>query len=316
MRKANVCIIGAGQVGTAAAAAITAQGLADVSLIDNVAGLSWGKAMDINHARPLLAIDCNVAGYDDFRGLVGADVVVLTAGAPRQAGQSRDDLLAGNLSIALEAGRQVLSRCPQAVMLVVTNPVDALTWALRQRLDKLNVLGLGCCLDAARLRFFLAEAAGLSVSDVYATVVGSHNDAMVPVLSQATIGGLPARQVLSEDQLAQAARRTRSAGADIVAALRTRGSFYAAAQTIVAIVRAIVHDTGAVFPVSVPSAGAVGHEELCLALPAEVHARGIGRVLPLSLSGAEQAAWEACCDGMSASLVQTHRLLETCLAME
>jgi malate dehydrogenase len=309
MGNARICIIGAGQVGTAAAAAIVDEGLGHVTLIDAAEGLATGKAMDINHARGLLGTDFLVSGYDDDEGLGDADVVVLTAGAPRKTGQSRQDLLAGNLRIATSWGERIAARCPRAVVLIVTNPVDALTWAMAKQWPTLRVMGLGCSLDAVRLRHLLALSAGVSAGSVEATVVGAHNNTMVPLLSAARIGGVPASEVLSKDELTDAAERTRTAGATIVAYLKTRGSFYAAARTVSAVVRAICRDSGAVFPVSVPSAAAVDRPDLCLALPAAIGAAGIGRVLPPSFSPEERDAWEVCCEQMAAGLAGAENLL-------
>jgi malate dehydrogenase len=294
MKIPKIFIIGAGNVGGACAAAMAARRLGQIYLYDVVPDLAAGKAMDINHATPFFHSDCRVVGCNDMEELVGSDVVVLTAGAPRRAGMTRRDLLNENLPAVLELGRQVAARSPEAKVLVVTNPADILTCILKQRLGQLNAFGLGCSLDMVRLRFYLAEAAGASVESVSALVIGSHDDNMIPLVKHATIGGVGVGHLLGEAEIQRVVDKTRNAGNEIVGKLKTRGSFYAASHTVGEIVEAVVRNTRGVFPLSVYCTGQYGYRDTCLALPCLVGANGVEEVLEIALDPDERAALDIC----------------------
>jgi malate dehydrogenase len=230
-----------------------------------------------------------------------ADLIVLTAGHPRRAGMKRSDLLEVNLRTLLELCERVLPHQPQAKVLVVTNPADLLTWALHSRWPERGVFGLGCLLDTVRFRHFLAAAAGVSVNCVDGMVIGAHCDAMVPLLSRAAIGGAPAAEVLDPEQIGRVVRDTRQAGTDIVARLRTRGSYYAASHCIAAVAEAVLRDRRTVLPLTVEAAGRYGFEHLPLALPCVLGADGPGDILEFELSGAEREALGACAAEMQAA---------------
>jgi len=287
----NVSIVGAGQVGAASAAAV--RRFANVRLFDVLPGLAEGKAMDINHASVLAEAARPVRACERLDELAGSDVVIVTAGAPRWAGMQRKDLLQQNLQPALDIGRHVMDVCPRAQVLVVTNPAEALVWFLAQRWPRMRVCGFGCTLDTIRFRYYLAAAAGASPAAVRGMVIGSHDDRMVPLVRLATIEGQPAREVLSAEQIADVVRSTRQAGAQIVARLKTRGSYYAAAQCVADIVASIVEDRQAVFPLGARG-GAYGLEDTCLALPRPVGAAGVGPAVPLELDPPEREALGAC----------------------
>lgn len=307
MKIPKIFIAGAGNVGSASAAAIVMRRLGKVFLYDAVEDLSVGKAMDINHATPFFHSDSRVVGCNDTSELAGADIVILAAGSPRRAGMSRADLLGENLSVLLGLGEQVMARCPQAKVLVVTNPVDTLTGLMKRRWSEMNVFGLGCSLDTPRFRYFLAEEASTSVDSVNGLVIGSHDDNMVPLVSQATIGGLRAASLLSERQIADVVRRLRQAGTDIVARLRTRGSFYAASHTIAEIIEAVVRDTGGVFPLSVYCRGEYGFRDVPLALPCQVGITGIKKVLDVALDSQERQGLGICAEAMAAAMDAVER---------
>lgn len=290
----KISILGAGNVGGAAAAAIATRALGDVYLYDVVPGLAAGKAMDIRHALTLFDSDVRVAACASADEVDGSDIVVITAGRPRRAGMKRRDLFRDNLAVVRGLAEHIARSCPRAQVLVVTNPAEPLVLALRRRWPALNVASLGCTLDAVRFRRFLADAAGEPVSRVDGLVIGSHDDHMVPLAGHAAILGRPVSQVLSPPQIADAVSRTRQAGAAIVAKLKTRGSWYAASHCITAIVKAIVADTRTVLPLGVPCTGQYGHRSTCLALPCELGANGIERVLDLALDDDEREALAVC----------------------
>ncbi len=295
-KRPKISIVGAGAVGAAAGAAIAARRLGEVLLLDVVENLAVGKAMDINHARAFFHSDSLVTGCSTPRDLAGSDVVVVSAGAPRHEGMRRKDLLGENLQVLIAAGGNIMKYCPGAIVLVVTNPAEALTWLVRDRWPEMRVFGLGCSLDTVRFRFFLSEAAEVSIDSVSGIVIGSHSDAMVPLVRHATIGGAGVDHVLDSDQIARVVRDTRQAGADIVSNLRTRGSFYAASQCVAEIVESFVHDTRAVFPLGIVCNGEYGFRDACLALPVSVGLNAVNGVLDIALAKEERKALGLCAD--------------------
>jgi malate dehydrogenase len=288
-----VSILGAGSVGGAAAAVIAARCRCDLVLYDVVEDLAAGKAMDLSHAQAVLDDGARVFGCDEPGPLAGSDLLVFAAGAPRRAGMKRRDLLAGNLAVLAPLAERVLPASPHAAALVVTNPVDALTALLSARWPDRRLLGLGCALDAVRLRYYLAEAAGTDPAGVDATVVGTHDEHMVCLLSQARIDGAPAEQALPPEALRQAVGRTRGAGAEIVARLRTRGSYQAAAYCIGRIVEAALGGRPVSFPLDTGADGAYGLGAACLALPCEVGPAARLRIVDLDISPQERRALAA-----------------------
>jgi len=298
----KIAVIGAGNVGAASAAIMAARDLGRIYLYDVLEDLAIGKAMDLNHASPFFHHDARVTGTNAVADLAGADVVVVTAGSPRRTGMTREDLLGENVEVCDAICRDVLSDSPDAKVLIVTNPVDILTTYLKDRRPEANVFGLGCTLDTVRLRFLIAEAAGAPVDSVDAMVIGTHSDRMIPLIRHATVDGRPVRAVLSASEIERVVTATREAGHRIVSKLRNRGSFYAAAHCVSAIVAAIVRDTREVFPLSVQCGGQYGHQGMCLALPCVVGADGPGEVLEVDLDEQEQAALELCAADVQAAI--------------
>jgi len=304
MKMPKIFIVGAGNVGGASAAAMAARRLGHIYLYDIVPDLAAGKAMDVNHATPFFHSDCRVVGCNDLKELGDSDVVVLTAGAPRRAGMTRPDLLNENLPALLALGGQLAARCPQAKVLVVTNPADIITCIIKRQLPQLNAFGLGCSLDTVRLRFYLAEAAGASVESVSALVIGSHDDNMIPLVKHATIGGVGVAHLLSESEIRTVVEKTRNAGNDIVGKLKTRGSFYAASHTIAEVVEAVVRNTRGVFPLSVYCTGQYGYRDTCLALPCLAGTNGVEEVLEIALGPDERAALDICASSIAQAAAQ------------
>lgn len=298
MDIAKITVLGAGNVGAASAAAMAARRFGHIRLYDVVTDLAVGKAMDINQASPFFRSDSCVTGSNSPEVLDGSDVVVIAGGAPRRSGMTRDDLLDENVGVVDELAAEIAARCAAARVLVVTNPVDLLTWHVAGRHPELNVFGLGCSLDTLRLRYFLAEAADVSVDAVNALVIGAHNDLMVPLTGHATVGGVRAAQLLSREALDAVAARTREAGTRIARRLKTRGSFYAAAWTICEIVEAVVRHKRGVFPLSVRCPQRFGYDGVFLALPALVGAGGVEGILEIDLDDDEHQALRRCAEHM------------------
>lgn len=304
MGIAKIAIIGAGNVGGASAAAIAARRLGAVYLYDIVEGLAAGKAMDVNQASPFFHSDSRVVGCDSVDELADSDIVIITAGAPRRIGMARRDLLRENLSVLVSLASDIMELSPAAKILVVTNPVEPMTWHLRKQWPQMNVFGLGCSLDTLRFRFFLAEEADTSVDAISGLVIGTHDDNMIPLVEHATIGGVGITHLLSSEQIDRVVRRTREAGTSIVRRLKTRGSFYAASHTVAEIVEAIVRHTCGVFPLTVYCAGQYGYRDVCLNLPAVVGAGGVERLVEIDLDEDERQALDVCVRSM-AELVGT-----------
>jgi malate dehydrogenase len=294
MDRLKIAVIGAGNIGASSAAAMVERGLGQVFLHDVDTDLAAGKAMDINHASAYFHNESRVVPCSALSDLDGARIVVIAAGAPRRIGMKRQDLLCENTATCLSIGEQIMTHCPDARVLIVTNPVDALTTRMKNEWPQLKVFGLGCTLDTIRLRYLLAEAAGARVDAVDAMVIGSHNDRMIPLIRYATIDGSPVSQRLSGEQIARAVDETRRAGHFIVEKLKSRGSFYAASFCVAAIVAAIARNRREVFPVNVRCEGQYGQYGPCLALPCIVGAAGAERIVELKLNDEELAALADC----------------------
>jgi len=298
MSRSRVMVAGAGSVGALSAAVMAARRLGEISLYDSVHSLARGKAMDINHASACLSLPTAVVALDD---IVAVDVVVITAG------MSRLDLLQRNLEVMHTLGGRIMSVCPQALVLAVTNPVDVLTWYLKHTWPEMRVFGLGCTLDSVRFRYFIAEALGGTVASAQGIVIGAHNEYMLPLVRHATYNGLPLKELLDDGAIEGIVARTRMAGTEIVTALKVHSGNYAAAHTIARVVEAIVLDRTDAFPLSVYCAGEYGYRDICLALPAMVNGHGIQRILEVDLDDGEQAALDGCAQSLRGTLQRLNR---------
>ena len=307
MEPLKIAIIGAGNIGASSAAAMVERGLGRVFLHDVDTDLAAGKAMDVNHAAAYFHNNSRVVPCSSLSDLDGARIVVIAAGAPRRIGMKRRDLLGENMATCLSIGEYLHANCRDARVLVVTNPVDALTTQMKLQWPDMMVFGLGCTLDTIRLRYLLAEAAGVSVDAVDAMVIGSHNDRMIPLIRHATIDGAPLPQRLTGEQIALAIDHTRKAGHFIVEKLKSRGSFYAASFCVAAIVAAIARNRREVFPVSVRCEGQYGICGPSLALPCIVGAAGAERIVELKLNDQELAALADCAADVREAVGQTER---------
>ena len=292
MSMPAVTVVGAGQVGATTAHLLALKGLADVTLIDVVEGLAKGKALDMMQSAPIEGFRGSVRGTGDMGAMAGARLVIITAGLARKPGMSRDDLLAANAGIVGPIAEQVAQVAPQAIVIVVTNPLDVMVGLAlqRTRFPRQRVMGMAGMLDSARMRLFLAERLAVAPPDVEAMVLGSHGDLMVPLKGSITVQGKPIAGMLPDAELDRIVQRTKEGGAEIVSLLKTGSAFYAPASSAVAMAQAILLDRHAVLPVCAWLEGEYGLRDVCIGVPAQLGASGIERVVERTLTANERAA--------------------------
>ena len=288
----KVTVIGAGHVGATCAQRIAEANLADVALIDIVEGLAAGKALDLMHAAPIVGHARKIIGGSDYSLAAGSDVVVVTAGRPRKPGMSREELVEVNGRIVADVVRQAGQAAPNAIFILVTNPLDVMTYITRRVLDlpRERCIGMAGVLDSARFRAFVAEKVGCAPDDVQAMVLGGHGDSMVPIVSHATIGGVPLSQLLDEAGIAEIVERTRGAGAEIVGLMKTSSAFYAPAASVAQMVGAILRDEHRILPASVWLEGEYGISGVPIGVPVILGAGGAERVIEMTLAPEELSA--------------------------
>ena len=304
--KNKVAVIGAGNVGASAALFVAERGLADVTLIDIVEGMPQGKSLDMQQAAPLWHKGGRIEGSNDLAAVKGADVVVMTAGFARKPGMSRTDLLKANADIVRPAAEVVKDQAPNATVVVVTNPLDVMTWLFWKTcgFPKQRVIGMAGILDSARMRAFIAMELGVSGSDVDAMVLGGHGDSMVPLPRFTTVGGIPITELLPADRVAAISDRTRNGGAEIVKLLKTGSAYYAPAMSAVEMVEAILTDQKRLVPCSVLLQGEYGMRDLFIGVPVVLGARGVERIIQLRLSADELAALQKSGQDVSDSIAE------------
>lgn len=287
--QSKVTIIGAGNVGASVAQLVAHSGLADVVLLDIVDGAPQGKALDISQACPLWNSASTVKGTHDYRDSEGSSVVVITAGFPRRPGMSRDDLLQANAGVMRKAAAETARYSPGTIIIVVTNPMDAMTWLAWKSsgLGPERVMGMGGVLDAARLRTFVAWELGVSPQEVEAMVLGGHGDLMVPLPRLITMRGVPITELLPDDRIEAIVERTRHGGAEIVSHLRTASAFYAPAASVFEMARAVLLDEKRMLPCAAYLSGQYGVGGIYAGVPAIVGKGGVEKVVELKLHGAE-----------------------------
>jgi malate dehydrogenase len=293
--RRHVTVIGAGNVGATTAQRIIETGLADVVLVDIVEGLPQGKALDLAEAAPVVGYDVRVTGTNDYAATAGSRIIVVTSGLARQPGMSRDDLLAKNASIVAAVVGQAAAVSPEAIVIVVTNPLDAMCHvAMRASgFPRERVIGMAGVLDSARFRHFIASELEVSVRDVSAFVLGGHGDTMVPLPRYSTVGGVPITELLSAERIAQIVERTRNGGAEVVALLKSGSAYYAPAAAVVEMVEAILLDRRRILPCAAYLRGEYGIDGLFFGVPVVVGTRGMERVIEISLTEEERAALDS-----------------------
>lgn len=289
--RAKVTVVGAGNVGSVVANEVALGGFADVVLVDIVEGMPQGKALDMMQAGPIDGYDAKINGANGYEESAGSDVVVITSGVARRPGMSRDDLLKTNMGIVKQVTEAVVAQSPEAVLIIVANPLDAMCHVAYDAagVPKERVIGMAGVLDSARFRTFVAMELGVSIADVQALVLGGHGDTMVPLPRYTTVGGIPITELMSEDRIKAISERTANGGAEIVSLLKTGSAYYAPGAAAAQMAEGIIHDRNRVVPVSVLLEGEYGVEGLYVGVPVILGQGGVKKIIELELSTAEQA---------------------------
>ncbi|MER3408690.1 MAG: malate dehydrogenase [Thermoleophilia bacterium] len=293
-RRRKVTVIGAGNVGATCAQEIARRDYADVVLVDIITNLPQGKALDMNQAGAVLGFEPNIVGTNGYEETAGSDVVVITAGKPRSPGMSRDDLVTTNEDIVASVTREAIVRSPEAILIVVSNPLDAMCHVAKavSKLPRERVVGMAGILDTARFRTFIAWATGSSVKDVQTMVLGGHGDQMVPVVSATSVGGIPLEQLLSQARIRKLVERTRVGGGEIVNLVGT-SAWYAPGAAAAQMVDAILLDEKRVLPCTAYLEGEYGIDGLYIGVPVKLGAGGVEEIVKLKLTSEERKALKA-----------------------
>jgi malate dehydrogenase len=292
MSRMKVTIVGSGNVGATAAQRIADKELADIVLIDIIEGIPQGKGLDLSQAGPIEGYDCRIVGTNDYKDTENSDIVVITAGLPRKPGMSRDDLLMKNYEIVKGVTEQVVTHSPHSILVVVSNPLDAMVQtALKvSGLPKSRVIGMAGILDSARFRAFISEELNASVENIHALVLGGHGDTMVPLPRFSTVAGIPITELLSGERIDALVKRTRDGGAEIVSLLKAGSAYYAPSAAIVEMVGAILRDKKKILPCAAYLEGEYGINGLFVGVPVKLGKNGIEEIVQIKLTPDEEAA--------------------------
>lgn len=304
MVRKKLSIIGAGNVGATAAHWAASKELGDIVLYDIVEGVPQGKALDLLQAGPLEGFDCNIIGTNDFDDTADSDVVIVTAGVARKPGMSRDDLLKINYDIISSVVKEAVQRSPEATFIVVTNPVDVMTYVAHKEsgLPPQRVIGQAGVLDSTRFRTFIAQELGVSVKDVSAFVMGVHGDDMVPLVRYSYVGGIPIEHLIPEERIKAIVERTRKGGGEIVNLLKTGSAYYAPGLSVIEMAEAILKDKRRVLPAIAYLNGEYGQQDIYAGVPVILGAGGVERVIEIDLTEEEKAAFERSIEAVRAPL--------------
>jgi malate dehydrogenase len=288
----KITVVGAGNVGATAALWLASKELGDIVLVDVVEGVPQGKALDLAETAPIEGYDVRLVGSNSYEETANSDVVIITAGLPRKPGMSRDDLLKTNAEIVSNVVDQVVQRSPNAVLIVVSNPLDAMSQVAFRRsgFPKHRVLGMAGVLDSARMRCFLAEALDVSVENVTAFVLGGHGDTMVPLPRYSTCAGIPITELLPQDQIDAIVKRTANGGAEIVALLKTGSAYYAPSAAAVEMTEAILKDKKKILPCAAYLEGEYGVNGLFVGVPCKLGKNGLEQIIEINLTAEERIA--------------------------
>ena len=299
MARKKIALIGGGQIGGTLALLAGLKELGDVVIFDIAEGLPQGKALDLAQTSPVEGYNVGLTGANDYKGIKGADVVIVTAGVPRKPGMSRDDLLGINLKVMKQVGEGIAKYAPNAFVVCITNPLDAMVWALRQfsGLPHNKVVGMAGVLDSARFRYFLSEEFNVSVEDVTAFVLGGHGDTMVPLARYSTVSGIPLPDLVkmgwtTKEKLEKIIQRTRDGGAEIVGLLKTGSAFYAPAASGIQMAEAYLKDQKRVLPCAAYLNGEYGVKDMYVGVPVVIGAGGVERIIEIDLNKAEEEAFQ------------------------
>src|SRR3954462_1819510 len=302
MARSKIALVGAGNIGGTLAHLIGLKELGDIALFDVFGGVAAGKALDIMQSGPVDGFDSHMVGGSDYNAIEGSDVVIVTAGFPRTPGMSRDDLVARNAGVIAQVADGIKQYCPDAFVIVITNPLDAMVWVMQQKsgLPPQKVVGMAGMLDSSRFRLFLAHEFGVSVEDVTAFVLGGHGDSMVPLTRYSTIAGIPVPDLVKMGWTTQAkidaiVARTRDGGGEIVKLLERGSAFYAPAASAVAMAESYLKDKKRVLPCAALLNGEYGLRDMYVGVPVVIGAGGVERIVEIELNPAEKAAFDKSC---------------------
>ncbi|WP_417579294.1 malate dehydrogenase [Pelagibacterium sp.] len=300
MARKKIALIGAGQIGGTLAHLVALKELGDVMLFDIVDGVPQGKALDLAQSGPVEGYNSTLKGTSEYKDIEGADVVIVTAGVPRKPGMSRDDLLEINLKVMEQVGAGIAKYAPDAFVICITNPLDAMVWALQKfsGLPAEKVVGMAGVLDSARFRHFIADELNVSVQDVTAFVMGGHGDTMVPLARYSTVAGIPLPDMvkmgwMSKDKLDQIIQRTRDGGAEIVGLLKTGSAFYAPAASAVEMAECYLKDKKRILPCAAHLTGQFGLSNTYVGVPVVIGAGGVERIVEIELNASEKKMFDA-----------------------
>ena len=310
MARKKIALIGAGNIGGTLAHLAALKGLGDIVLFDVVEGVPQGKALDLSQCGPVEGFDATIKGSNDYADIAGADVIIVTAGVARKPGMSRDDLLGINLKVMKAVGEGIAANAPDAFVICITNPLDAMVWALREfsGLPANKVVGMAGVLDSARFSHFLAEEFGVSVKDVNTFVLGGHGDTMVPVLEYSTVSGIPVSDLIAmgfstQEKVDEIIKRTRGGGGEIVALLKTGSAYYAPATSGIAMAEAYLYDQKRILPAAAHLSGEYGIDNLYVGVPVVIGAGGVEKVVEVKLSDEAKANLQVSVDAVKELLV-------------
>ncbi|MBB3473135.1 MULTISPECIES: malate dehydrogenase [unclassified Sphingomonas] len=310
MARKKIALIGAGNIGGTLAHLAALKGLGDIVLFDVVEGVPQGKALDLSQCGPVEGFDASIKGSNDYADIAGADVIIVTAGVARKPGMSRDDLLGINLKVMKAVGEGIRDNAPDAFVICITNPLDAMVWALREfsGLPHQKVVGMAGVLDSARFSHFLAEEFGVSVKDVNTFVLGGHGDTMVPVLEYSTVSGIPVSDLIAmgfstKEKVDEIIKRTRGGGGEIVALLKTGSAYYAPATSGIAMAEAYLYDQKRILPAAAHLSGQYGIDDLYVGVPVVIGAGGVEKIVEVSLSDEAKANLQVSVDAVKELLV-------------
>ncbi|WP_159715692.1 malate dehydrogenase [Geminicoccus flavidas] len=305
MARKKIALIGAGQIGGTLALLAAQKELGDVVLFDIAEGVPAGKALDLAQSGPVEGYNAALSGSNDYAAIAGADVVIVTAGIPRKPGMSRDDLIAINAGVIKQVGEAIKTHCPDAFVIVITNPLDAMVWVMQKvsGLAPQKVVGMAGVLDSARFRHFLAEEFKVSPEDVTAFVLGGHGDTMVPLVRYSTVGGIPLPDLVklgwtTQEKLDAIVQRTRDGGAEIVGLLKTGSAFYAPAASAIQMAESYLKDQRRLLPCAAHLTGEYGVDDLYVGVPVIIGANGVEKVVEIELDAGEKAQFDKSLDAV------------------
>ena len=316
MARKKIALIGAGNIGGTLAHLAAQKELGDIVLFDVAEGLPQGKALDLSQCGPVEGFDASVTGTNDYKDIEGADVIIVTAGVARKPGMSRDDLLGNNLKVMKAVGEGIKAHAPDAFVICITNPLDAMVWALREfsGLPHNKVVGMAGVLDSARFSTFLAQEFGVSVRDVTSFVLGGHGDTMVPVVEYSTVKGIPVPDLIkmgrtTQERIDAITKRTAGGGGEVVALLKTGSAFYAPAASAIAMAESYLGDQKRVLPCAAHLTGQYGVNDLYVGVPVVIGKDGVEQVIEISLTDQAKA-------GLQVSIDAVKELLVACKAID